>query len=66
MPFGVPMRYGGARAVQRAAPWVSPEEEQSLLSDIASKTFSTAGWIGGTLDARRRGLGYLQADPPWP
>jgi hypothetical protein len=50
MPFGVPMRYGGARAVQRAAPWVSPEEEQSLLSDIASKTFSTAGWIGGTLD----------------
>jgi len=50
MPLGIPVYYGGARAAQRISPWISPEEEQSLLSKIASKTFSTVGWVGGALD----------------
>ena len=50
MPFGIPMYYGGARAATQTAPWITPEEEEGVLSDLASKTFSTIGWVGGALD----------------
>jgi len=38
------------RATQRIAPYLTPDEEQSLLAKLGSKTLSTVGYLGGALD----------------